>query len=1197
MLHPYAPPPDPLHVTLFYDRDENWVYHEAFMDVEGKGSEVTSTCLFAGPEGVAAAVTLPYELIKIYEMAAEAAPHITLAVHADHQAKELGPMTKRLLKVSDWVTTQIPQLSYSESEKAYKITKTAVDSVLLEQRQIERFHGREKTDHPDSSSMLEALPPSLWSSGPTDVGFCSTIDPITFDVKPDAGPIWLNQYPHKQVAEEGIADTIEGLLAAGVLIDSSSNWNTPILPVEKQNTGKFRMAHDLRSINTIITTATLPVPNPYIALSRVTPSHQWFTCIDLANAFFCLPLAPALRHIFSFTYQGRQFTYSRLPQGFILSPGIFNHVLKDLLAGVELPQGSVLVQYVDDLLIASPSPSVCLAATDVVLRRLFEVGFKVSKKKLQCCRQLVSFLGCVISGKGTGVSPAHKDSILHHTKPQKVKDMLSFLGLTGYSRHFVPAYVELTAPLRAMVNSKGMRNLTATLEWDEVAERSFITLKQLMSNAIALAVPDYTLPFYLDVSEKPRSVNGVLFQKKGGDRKILTYASVTLDATENRQPPCTRHAAGVAKILNKTAHIVMGHPITVLTTHSVVAYVNSQAFTMTSLRQTRLEKTLTAPHITFTHEGINMADNMGEGEPHVCEERVQKDVRIRSDLQGEPINRAEETLFTDGCCFRHPTEGLKAAWAVVRTTPAGFETILSGKVKGKESAQLAELQAMIAALEWSEGKSVNIYTDSAYVVGAIHVELSQWMRAGFLTASKTPIKHEKDIKRLTEVLMKPRLIAVIKCKGHDKTDSLTAKGNDAADQAAKQEAGYGVQYTMIQSEKTIHDLVLSPCQEDVVGLEQEKASPQEKSVWINKGARKSEGIWRAPDGRPVLPPGLTSAVLQEAHGLTHCGSTQMKHHLTHWWHPYLPAAIENHIRECSTCKAYNVKPTIKPHQGKFPLPPLPGQEIIIDYTDMLINARGYRYLLVAVDAYTGWPEAVPTKKEDALTVVKFLLNQYIPTHGFPKKIRSDNGTHFKNKHLQAVEAQLGLKHAFGTVYHPQSQGKVERMNQTIKGKIGKICADSKLNWVDALPIALMSIRSSVNSITGFTPYELMCGQQFPGPGAGGVICQTIPFLEYKPYYDQLTALVSVFSKQVAEIKGGEEKAPPPRDTKWVLLKVFKRKWSEPRWTGPYQVTERTSHAVRLKGKGETWFHWSMCTATDPPTRTMEEIRKDLKELS
>ena len=130
------------------------------------------------------------------------------------------------------------------------------------------------------------------------------------------------------------------------------------------------------------------------------------------------------------------------------------------------------------------------------------------------------------------MSPAHRSSILHHPKPTKVKEIRSFLGLAGYSRHLYPSYGELTAPLRAMVNEQGVRNLTATLIWTTVAH----------------------------------TVNGVLFQKKWGG--ILLYVSVTLDTTEDRHPPCTRHAAGVAKILQKTAHVVMGHPLTVLTTHS-----------------------------------------------------------------------------------------------------------------------------------------------------------------------------------------------------------------------------------------------------------------------------------------------------------------------------------------------------------------------------------------------------------------------------------------------------------------------------------------------------------------------------------------------------------------------------------------------------------------------------------------------------
>ncbi|XP_029367849.1 uncharacterized protein LOC115049619 [Echeneis naucrates] len=788
-LHPYTPPPDPLHVTLYYDRNGDELYQQAFYsDAEGVGWEIQSTCVWVGKEGVAAAVELTPEQLRWYEGAADASPHISLAIHANHQAKDLGPMCKRLSQLTDWQPTQIPQVLFSPSEGAYQITQTAEDTAVLEHRQIERWHGREKTDHVDAAAMLRALPDSLWSAGSTDVGFCSHISPVTFDLT-DSTPIWQTQYRHKPAAEAGIADTIEGLFAAGVLEPSTSKWNTPILPVEKQNTGKYRMAHDLRRINAIVSTPTVPVPNPYTALSSLTPTHQWFSCIDLANAFFCLPLAPHLRDIFSFTYGGQQLQYTRVPQGFILSPGVFNQTLKHQLADLPLPPDVVVIQYVDDILLAAPTPSTCLEATQAVLLRLSDTGFKVSKSKLQCCRQQVSFLGRVVSNKGTALSPSHRESILNHPLPQTVKDMLSFLGLTGYSKNYVAAYGELTHPLRALVNEQGMRNLAAPLNWTKDAESSFIQLKQSMSRAADLAIPDYTLPFFLDVSEKAHTVSGVLFQKKGGGRQVLMYASISLDPTEERHPPCTRHAAGVAKILQKTAHIVMGHALTVLTTHSIVAYVSSAAFTMTSLRQTRLEKILNAPHITFTHEGINMADHIGEGEPHRCEEKVQEDVRVREGLHTKALADAEEILYTDGCCFRHPTEGLKAAYAVVRQTDAGFQEIITETVKGKESSQRAELQAMIAALEWSAGKKVNIYTDSAYVVGAIHVEMPQWMRSGFLTTAKTPIKHKEEMMTLKEALMKPDQVAVIKCKGHDNSGTIVSKGNRAADEAAKRKAG------------------------------------------------------------------------------------------------------------------------------------------------------------------------------------------------------------------------------------------------------------------------------------------------------------------------------------------------------------------------------------------------------------------------
>lgn len=1192
-LHPYVTPPDPLHVTLFYDRQSSEWYESQFSEqIEGHEWTIHTNCIYVARVGVVAGVDLTNEQQQWYMMGEEAAPHVSLALHPDHQAKELGTIVRTALAQTDWQASAVPHVHYSPKAEIYKIQITCNDTALLEHVQVSRHHGREKTDHPDTSTMLQDLPNTLWATGPTDVGLVEC-EPISFQLK-SPEPIWIKQYPHKPRAEIGIADTITGLLQKGVLQPSTSQWNTPILPIEKKNTGKFRMAHDLRAINAALSTATIPVPNPYVALTNLEPQHQWFTCIDLANAFFCLPLAAECRDIFSFTYQGQQLTYTRLPQGFALSPGIFNHVLKDMLADCDLPPDTTLIQYVDDLLLAAPTASLCLTATRSVLAHLAKKGFKVSKEKLQVARRVVSFLGRQISQKGSGLSTQHRDTILHHTKPLTVKDMLSFLGLTGYSRNYIPDYTSLTTPLRDMIREHGMRNLTAQLNWTAQAEEAFIKLKQSLATASELAIPDYTAPFFLDVSGTNLCVNGVLFQKKGGERRVLMYVSTMLDNMEKRHPTCTQQVAGIAKIIQKTAHIVMDHPLHVLTTHSVVAYVQSSAFTLTPLRQRRICNILEAPNLTFTHEGINMAEQIGSGEPHQCTEKVQKEEKVREDLQTEPLTDARQ-LFTDGCCYRHDQNGLISAYAVVEQTEQGTRILKAEKLTGPQSAQRAEVVAVIEALRIGQGQNINIYTDSAYAVGAVHVELPQWLRTGFLTAANKPIKHETEMKQLTEALMLPKRVAVIKCKGHDKMQSSTKTGNDAADAAAKQAAGYNHNLVMLCAEteavKTTHNTDTGLEQ---IKQEQDKASPQEKTLLIARGCTNVQGMWRGPDGRLILPPGIRQTAIAEAHGVGHVGVAQMMRNLEHWWHPFLKDMCRHHVNTCEECMRYNARPTVKPHPGHFPLIAKTGSEIIIDYTDMVMPVRGFRYLLVCIDAYSGWPEAVPTKREDSKTVIKFLINQYIPRHGFPEKVRTDNGTHFKNKDLQQVEQLLGLKHKFGTVYHPQSQGKVERMNQTLKTKLGKICAQTKLTWLDALPLALMSIRSSVNQSTGFTPHELTTGRAFPGPPTKltglGHDSQT---LTPKQYFHELQSLVAAFAEQVGERAGGNETTTP--ETEWVLLRVIKRKWTEPRWTGPYKVTERTSHAVRLDGKGDTWYHWSQCAAADAPTRSLKETHRALCE--
>lgn len=68
-------------------------------------------------------------------------------------------------------------------------------------------------------------------------------------------------------------------------------------------------------------------------------------------------------------------------------------------------------------------------------------------------------------------------------------------------------------------------------------------------------------------------------------------------------------------------------------------------------------------------------------------------------------------------------------------------------------------------------------------------------------------------------------------------------------------------------------------------------------------------------------------------------------------------------------------------------------------------------MLLLVDQYSGWVEASPAKKEDASSVVKMVMKDWIPRRGFPKQIRSDNGSHFSNfSDLQKVEKAYGITH-------------------------------------------------------------------------------------------------------------------------------------------------------------------------------------------
>ena len=202
------------------------------------------------------------------------------------------------------------------------------------------------------------------------------------------------------------------------------------------------MAHDLRLINDATEGPPERVPNPQVALHVVNPDHLWFSAIDLANAFFCIPLNKDSQDIFSFTWRGEKLTYTRMPQGYRSTPTIFNDCVRKDPKDTVLPDGVVMVQYVDDILLAAPTRQTCVDATKTLLEALGKAGYKVKRPKLQAVRPRVKFLGRLIGGDTRDMTQDTRETILNYPKPATVQQMLAFLGLCNYSRQYLPEFTE-----------------------------------------------------------------------------------------------------------------------------------------------------------------------------------------------------------------------------------------------------------------------------------------------------------------------------------------------------------------------------------------------------------------------------------------------------------------------------------------------------------------------------------------------------------------------------------------------------------------------------------------------------------------------------------------------------------------------------------------------------------------------------------
>jgi hypothetical protein len=200
-----------------------------------------------------------------------------------------------------------------------------------------------------------------------------------------------------------------------------------------------------------------------------------------------------------------------------------------------------------------------------------------------------------------------------------------------------------------------------------------------------------------------------------------------------------------------------------------------------------------------------------------------------------------------------------------------------------------------------------------------------------------------------------------------------------------------------------------------------------------------------------------------------------------WW-PGYRADITDWVKSCHHCQL--VKPG--PGRGKQRLKQervgAPCERVAIDLIGPLPSSnRGKKYLVVMQDCFTKWVEveAIATKK--TTVVAEAFVRAWVTRHGCPRVLHQDNGLEFTGDVFVEVCSILGVARTTTTPYFPQSNGQVERINQTLQNMLKCVCFDTGRDWAVVADWVASAYRVSQQESTGQTPNKLVFGDELAQP--------------------------------------------------------------------------------------------------------------------
>ena len=288
-----------------------------------------------------------------------------------------------------------------------------------------------------------------------------------------------------------------------------------------------------------------------------------------------------------------------------------------------------------------------------------------------------------------------------------------------------------------------------------------------------------------------------------------------------------------------------------------------------------------------------------------------------------------------------------------------------------------------------------------------------------------------------------------------------------------------------------------------------------------------------------------------------------------WW-PGIDRAIEDHVRDCTACIVSGK--SIRPVPGPLlpvPLPLGPWRKLALDFAgEFTIAPAHQRYMLVAMDVYSKWPEVALCGSPTPSAAITFLTGLF-DRFGLVEELVTDNGVQFASSEFSDSLQSLGIRHCRTALYSPQTDAEAERLNRVLKEGIKGALVEGK-SFQTGVRQTLAVYRTTAHATTGVSPASLMLAFLIRTPLS--MLNQFHSASVRVPQNAAVEKRVRFRQQKAAEAHNRRTRASPTLITAgdWVRICLPRRSHKmAPTYSEPRQVARVAGNCVTLCN-GQRW---------------------------